>query len=287
MYCLVGSSSWLAVKVGLQFLPPFTFAGLRFVAATITLLPIVILSHSRFPRDQASWIAMLSLTAFQITIPFGLQFWAQQYITSGLTAVMFSTTSVFVVILAHFLINDERITGLKAVGEVTSFTGIVIIFWRDIASLQTVQLSLYGEVAMLAAAASAALATVIGKLCANKIDPSVNTFVQLLIGAGVLSAIGLMKESSSVLNLTATAIATILYLAICGTAFAFVALYWLLKKMSATSISLLAFISPIIALLLGWILLGEALNVNTAIGTVLILVGVYLVSKPARRATLQ
>ena len=230
---------------------------------------------------------MLFLAAFQITIPFGLQFWGQQYITSGLTAVMFSTTSVFVVILAHLLINGERITGLKAVGEVASFAGIVTIFWRDIASLQTVQLSLYGELAIIAAAASTAFAIVIGKLYANDIDPSANTFVQLLIGASILSAIGLMKESSSVLNLTATAIATILYLATFGTAFVFVALYWLLMKMSATSISLFAFISPIIALLLGWILLGETLSVNTAMGTILILVGVYLVSRPARRTTLQ
>jgi drug/metabolite transporter (DMT)-like permease len=131
--CFVWGSTWLAIKVGLEYLPPFLFAGMRFATATVALLLLMKLMHAHMPRDRSSWSLMLFLGVFQITVPYGLVFWGEQYISSGLSAVLFATLPFFVSVFAHFFVG-ERLTKLKVVGVFASFMGLVAIFWRDIAA---------------------------------------------------------------------------------------------------------------------------------------------------------
>jgi drug/metabolite transporter (DMT)-like permease len=89
--CFIWGSTWLAIKVGLDFLPPFLFAGVRFAVASLFLMFLVPLLHARIPRDRSSWTVMLFLGIFQITLVYGLVFWGEQYVSSGLTAVLSAT----------------------------------------------------------------------------------------------------------------------------------------------------------------------------------------------------
>jgi drug/metabolite transporter (DMT)-like permease len=278
--CFVWGSTWLAIKVGLEYLPPFLFAGMRFGTATISLLLIMRLLHARMPRDRSSWALMLFLGAFQITLPYGLVFWGEQYISSGLSAVLFATLPFFVSIFAHF-VAGERLTKLKLVGVVASFVGLVVIFWRDIIAFQSAvnQLSLFGSLAVVGSAMSGGLGNVVAKRNAERIDPASNVFVQMLIGALVLSFIGAGTETSAAMHFTITATMMILYLGVVGSALGFVGLYWLLRKMTATNVSLITFVNPIVALLLGWLVLGEVPDPNIGIGAVLILAGVYFAAR--------
>jgi len=281
--CLIWGSTWLGIKIGLDFLPPFTFAGLRFAAATIVLLILSKTLHARTPSGRSSWYLMIFLGIFQLTIPYGLVFWGEQYISSGLAAVLFATLPFFVVIFAHFLAN-EKLTQVKAVGIVASFAGLMAIFWRDVTTQNyVIGTSFLGSIAVVVSTASAALANVVAKRYANKIDPAYSVLVQSAICSLALLALGLLTEASIPMHFTLLGIGMILYLGIVGSALAFVGLYWLFTQTTATNTSLVAFITPILALLLGWLVLGEIPDPSIGLGTVLILVGVYLTLKPAGR----
>ncbi len=107
--CIIWGSTWLGIKVGLEFLPPFLFAGFRFVISTFTLLILAKVLHAQMPRDRSSWTVMLFLGVVQVSLPYGLVFWGEEYISSGLSAVLFSTLPFFVAMFAHVIAN-ERLT---------------------------------------------------------------------------------------------------------------------------------------------------------------------------------
>jgi drug/metabolite transporter (DMT)-like permease len=227
---------------------------------------------------------MVFLGIFQIGLPYGLVFWAEQYVSSGLAAVLFATMPFFVVLFAHILV-DEKLTVLKVIGMGASFAGLVLIFWKDMVVTQGLigNTPLYGGLAVVGSAVSGALASVVGKQHAERIDPAANVLVQSLIGTIALVSIGLITQESVILNFTLVSVLAVLYLGIVGSALAFVGMYWLLAKTTATNVSLITFITPILALVLGWAVLKEVPDPNVGGGAMLILVGIYLTIKPVGR----
>lgn len=281
--CVIWGSTWLGIKIGLDYLPPFIFAGLRFAVATIVLVPLVRLQHARMPRERDAWYLMLFLGIFQLAIPYGLVFWGEQYISSGLAAVLYATLPFFVSLFGHFGIN-ERITGLKVGGILSSFAGLVAIFWRDMSTQNLASsTSFLGGIAVVVSTASFGMANVVAKKYADRVDPSFNVLIQSTVCSIALFALGVFLESGMPADFTLAAVGAILYLGVFGSALAFVGLSWLFTKTTATNTSLLAFITPILALFLGWLVLGEVPDKNVSLGTLLILVGVYLTVKPSGR----
>jgi drug/metabolite transporter (DMT)-like permease len=275
--CFIWGSSWLAIKVGLEFLPPFLFAGIRFAVASVFLLFLVPLLHARIPRDTFSWGIMLLIGIFQITLCYGLTFWGEQYISSGLTAVLSATLPFFIVIFARLLVKSESITRRKIIGIFVAFVGVGLIFWPSlISTASSVQLSLLGSLAIVGSTASGGVGTVIAKKYSSRIDPTTNVLVQSMIGSVTLSFVGLVTERGVAFEFNPTAIAVVLYLGVICSDLAFVGFYWLLAKITATNISLILLITPVIALLLGWLFLQEELAPVVALGTLLILSGVYV-----------
>jgi drug/metabolite transporter (DMT)-like permease len=274
--CFVWGSTWLAIKVGLGSLPPLTFAGLRFIAAFGLLLALALARRIEFPRDGESWRVMLFLGLTQIAFPYAFTFWGEQYMTAGLTALLFATGPFFVVVFAHFIIPGERVTAWKLIGMLVSFIGVTIIFSQE---LMLSANSFWGGVAVIASSGSAACANVVGKKYSLSINSTANVVVQMGIGALLLTAAGVALERGAPMNFGQTSVFAVLYLAVVGSAFGFIALYWLFTRMEVTKTSLFAFITPIVAVLLGWVLLGERVDPNVAVGGSLILVGVVLVNR--------
>jgi len=159
---IIWGSTWLAIKAGLETIPPFTFVGIRYIIATMALAAIVKLFHARFPRDRLSWGIMLFLGIFQMSLPYGLVFWGEQYISSGLASILFATNPFFVVVFANFIVRNEKMTPFKILGVISSFLGMIIIFLPDITGLQSlaVQTSLFGGLALVASAALSGLSSV-------------------------------------------------------------------------------------------------------------------------------
>lgn len=283
--CLIWGSTWLAIKAGLEAIPPFTFVGLRYVVATIALAVIVKFLHASFPRDRLSWGLMLFLGVFQMSLPYALVFWGEQYISSGVASILFATNPFFVVIFANFIVRNEKVTLSKALGVISSFLGLVIVFLPDVVGSQNLaaQTPLLGGLALVGSAALSGVSSVIVKRFATRIQPATNVFVQSSIAAVILSCFGLVTESNALRSFTLTAIVAVIYLAVFGSALAFIGQYWLLTKTTATNVSMMAFITPIIAIVLGWAVLQEALSLYSSVGGALILAGVYLTTRPVRR----
>lgn len=256
-------------------LPPLTFAGIRFIIAWVLLFALALARKTEFPRDKASWRVMLFLGLTQITFPYALTFWGEQYMTAGLTSLLFATLPFFVVVFAHSMIPGERVTAWKLAGMLVSFIGVTIIFSGE---LMLTASSFWGGVAVIAASGSAGCANVVGKKYSQSINATVNVVVQMGVGAVLLTSAGLAVERGAPLNFDQTSVFAVLYLAVAGSAFGFIALYWLFTRMEVTRISLFTFITPIVAVLLGWLMLGERVDLNVAVGGSLILVGVVLVN---------
>jgi len=233
--CCIWGSEYLVIKVGLRQFPPLIFAGALSTIAAITLFGMARLMHAHIPRKKESWMLMLFLGVFQVSLPYGLLFWGAQYVPSGLAALLNGSNPIFVVIFAHVLV-DERITGLKSLGLVSSSLGLGAVFWQDILSIGnlTAQYSLLASLAVVGSAASNALAGVVGKRHAEEVHPAANALVQTAVGSIVLISVGIVTRERPVFNLTSISVASLLYLGVLGLALSLVTVYWLLRKTTVT-----------------------------------------------------
>jgi drug/metabolite transporter (DMT)-like permease len=272
--CLIWGSTWIAIKFGLEDLPPFLFAGTRFFLATVLLFVFMKLQRIPFPTDREKWKVMLVLGAFQ-SIDYAAVFWAEQFIDSAVAAILFATMPFFVAGMSYFMMNDHRVTPSQLFGITVSFVGVVLIFLRDLAHIS---LSLKGDLAIIVGSLSGAFISVYAKKHAEKIHAVTNTTVQLGVAAVSLTTLGLITEDPSRFRLSFNAGLAISYLAIVGSAVAFVLYMWVIKKVTVMEASVITLCIPVVAILLGWLLRDEALGFNVLGGTSLILVGVYFVN---------
>jgi drug/metabolite transporter (DMT)-like permease len=272
----IWGSTWLFIKVGLEDLPPFTFAALRFAVAILALLPLLIVRRVRFPRPRGDWWLMINTGVLTFTVAYGLVFWGEQYISSGLAALLFGTFPLFGLVIAHFHLPAERITWTKVMGVALGILGIGLVFSNELTV--TGAAALWGGVAIVVAALAAAYADILIKLRGGHLDTTVLTFVQMVAGSLPLVAIAAVTEGDPRnFDWTPLAVFSIAYLAVIGSALAFVLLYWLIRHMEVTKTMLITLVTPLIAVLLGIVFLGEQLTWRTAVGGAAIVTGIGLV----------
>ena len=274
--CLIWSSVWLFIKLGLHDLPPISFAGMRLVIAVTILLPITFVQRSRLPR-RARDFALITVTGLLLlSLNYGLLYWGAQHISSGLTALLQSATPVFGLLLAHCFVPHERITLLKLAGLGLGIAGVAIIFSN--------QLQLAGRTAFLACAAvvagavCVAAAYVLVKAYGSHLHPTMLITGQMLCGLVPLVIIGFITEGNPLaFRWTAKAVVSLLYLALAGSILAFWLNYWLLARMDATKVMLMGIAETLLAVALGAIILGEKITGRTLVGGACILLSVWLV----------
>ena len=126
--CLIWGTTWIFIKIGLEDLPPITFAVARFVLAAMMLLPIIYILKTPWPQNWAQWRLMAFTGLLQFTINYSTVFWSEQYITSGLAAVLQATITVFGLALAWIFLPAERITPLKIIAVLIGIGGVARIF---------------------------------------------------------------------------------------------------------------------------------------------------------------
>jgi len=269
---MIWGSTWLAIKIGLEYFSPFLFAGIRFLIGGSALVIPLLLMGKRYPRQGRAWRYMCILSVFQIMIPYALVFWGEQHISSGLAAILFATVPFFVTILAHYTIPGEQWSLIKFLGIVVSFIGLILIFVED---LMVESQSIWGGIAIVGAALSAAVANVIGKRSSTHLNPLINVSVQLSLGGIVLTALSLVIEPQMRWSFSFPAIGSMLFLSLFGSSLGFVGLYWLFTKMEVTKVSLITFVTPVVAVIFGAVVLGERFPLHILGGTILILAGVY------------
>ncbi len=253
LICFIWGSTWLAIRVGLSSLTPMFSAGIRFFIASIAILIIMKFKRLKIQNDKVSIILYFIMGIFSFVLPFGFVYWGEQYVPSGLASVLFAVYPFFVALFSYFFISSETIGFYKILGIILGFSGIVIIFSDSFAG----DFSAYvvGMIAVVLSGIMQAGIAVTIKKYGNHLNSLSMNLVPMVIASVILTVYGLLFEDTSYLKFDSSALFSILYLAVFGSVVTFTTYYWLLKRINVVMLSLMAFITPIVALILGWILL--------------------------------
>ncbi|MFA4922716.1 MAG: EamA family transporter [Ignavibacteriaceae bacterium] len=274
LICLIWGSTWFAIRLGLDSLTPFISAGLRFSIAAIVIYIVMRIRSISIQRDKISMRLYYFMGVFSFILPFGLVYWGEQFIPSGLASVLFAVYPFFVALFTRIFIPEEKIGVIKIIGMIFGFSGIVIIFSQNIL---TIGMNYFlGMLAVLLSGfLQSTIAVSIKKYGQHLHALSMNLIPMAIAGAGML-LLGVLFENTSTLKFDTKAIASVFYLGIIGSVVTFTAYYWLLKRINIILLSLTAFITPIIALLIGWIFLDETLMPNQIFGSAFVLTGLLV-----------
>lgn len=279
---VIWGSTWLFIKLGLEDLPPFSLAGLRFFLAAAIMWGYLVIRRIRLPRSRGDWMLLTATGLLTFGLDYGLIFWGENHISAGLTSILFSTMPLFVLVLAHFMVPAERMTRRKLAGILVGIGGVALIFSRQLAV--TDSLAMWGAVAILAGAAFAAVSSVLVRRYGGHIAPAVLTTVQMTVGCLPLLLIGFTLEGSPTsFHWTPIAWTSLLYMAVIGSAVAFVLLYWLLKRIGAVRSVLIIPFSTVVGVILGIVVLGEAFTWRTGVGGLLVILGLLAASRPGAK----
>lgn len=283
----IWGSTWLAIKIGLGSVPPFLGVGIRFLLAAAILHVIIRLRKVEIPLTRDAKVLYVVLIVISYSLPFGLVYWAEQHIPSGLASILFAGYPFWVGVFSQLFLPGERMNLFKLAGIVTGFAGLMIIFSQDIHWTDTE--GFLGMGAILISTIMQAGTTIVVKRLGQNMSPFAMNYVGMLFGGLLLFVFGMSTESFADIRWDAAAIGSIVYLAVFGSVVAFVTYYWLLKRIQAVYLSLTTFVNPIIAVLLGAIVLGETLEMTVYIGAALVLTGIlvangkYLFDQVAKR----
>lgn len=279
LLCLIWGSTWLVIKVGYGGLGPFNVAGVRFAIAAIVLSAIVPAVGAQWPRGRSEWTLVLVVGLLLFGGDYGLIYWAEQYIDSGLTAILFGTFPLMTMVAAHVYVPGEQFTKRKLAGGALAFAGVVALFGDRL----NVNVSALGPMAaVLGAVACAAVSNVATKRHGKSIHSAALNATTTMVGAVVLLAMSAFTGEAPRLPHDATSWAAVGYLSVVGSVVAFLIYFSLLKTWDSTTVSFFAVFTPIIAIILGAIVLGERLSIWSLAGAALILAGVSITLMTSR-----
>jgi drug/metabolite transporter (DMT)-like permease len=276
LLCLIWGSTWIVIAGGLQDLPPFTSAAARFLLAALTMS----LLAPHIARREGGTRPPLGLSAvvgaLNFAASYALVYWSETKLPSGLVAVLWAVYPLMMAISGRYFLAGERVGARQAVGFVAAFAGVVLLFTKD--------LERFGRDGIAAAAllllspAVSCVGTVVLKRRGAGFSSAYVNRDAMWVGALLLSLLALALERDVDSHWSAAAIASVAYLALIGTVLTFTLYFWLLRHTQAYRMSMIAYITPAIALTLGTLIGKEELTRWMLAGSALILVGVLLVT---------
>jgi drug/metabolite transporter (DMT)-like permease len=274
--CGIWGSTWLFIKLGLEDLPPITFAGIRFVIACAILFSIIRIRGIQLPRARADWILLAVTGILSFGFNYGLIFWGEQYISSGLAALLQATIPAFGLVFAHFHLPGERLSWSRIGGVVLGVCGVAVVFSNQLAVAG--RQALAGCIAVLLSSIFVAYSNVLVKAHGKNLNPAIMAAGQMFFGLLLLLAVGLPLEGNPLrFRWTPMAVIALLYLAIVGSVIAFLLYYWLVLNMDVTKSMLIALVTPVVAVLLGMIVLDEEFGWRTLAGGAMIMLGIAFI----------
>ena len=273
----IWGSSYLFIKVTVAEVPPLTLVAGRLLLAALILWVVMAILRQPMPRRRSLWGAYTVMGFFSGTLPYALISWGEQYISSGLAALLQATMPLFTVLMAHVAISDERLTPASVLGVAVGFAGVGVLMLPDLR--QGLQANLWGQLAIVGASVSYAGAAVYARIRLRGQSPMASTTGQLTMGAILTLPLALLFDRPIDLSLSLPAWGAWLGLILLGTVVAYVIYYALIERTSATFVSTVTYVIPVNGLLLGALVLDEALTLNIVLSTALILAGVMLVRR--------
>jgi drug/metabolite transporter (DMT)-like permease len=274
MLCMAWGTSWLVIKIGLQDVPPFTGAALRFVIAGTCMIGVARLWSDREGGGRPPLGVVIAHGVCQFGLNYGLVYVCQTVIPSGMVAVLWAVFPLFIALGEHFVLGTQRLSGWKWLGIVTSFAGIATLFATDLRAVDARAVPM--GLLLLLAPLSVAASTLYFKQRAAGASSLLLNRDAMWIGAAMLGACAFGLESPLDVVWTPRALLSLLYLSLVASVLTFGVYFWLLRYVPAYRMSLISFITPLVALLLGASIGGEPIGARTLLGAALVLGGVAL-----------
>ena len=279
--CIVWGTTWIAIKISLEGFPPFTSASIRFAMALCILFPYI-KWHKVSLRLNKTQVALLALSAFLMySLDYGLIYWGEQYLSAGVTAIFFATFALFTALWSNFVFRNERFRANKLIGLLLGFAGIVVVFFDQLIITHFSSRVIAGSAAVVLGAAGGAMSIVIVKKYLTNINPASLAFNQMLMGFVFLGLIALLFEPRPTTVASLKIWLAILYLGGVGSALAFGLYYRLLQQMSVITLSLIIYITPVVALGADYLYYGTVVHYRSVIGMVVIFLGIALTQSDA------
>jgi drug/metabolite transporter (DMT)-like permease len=276
---LVWGSTFLAIRVGVREVPPFLLAALRFLVAGLAMFGWAIARGERSPTRR-EWASVFVVALLIFVFDYGLLFWAEQRVPSGLAAVMMATIPAFTAVAEVVLLRTQQMTVRLAGALLIGLAGVGVLVNRTL-NLGGAPIDPAGAIALVVASMSWSLASVLNRKLPLPGSRPLNSGAQMLAGGVLLSvAAATLGEfhSFSPSTVSAGAWLALLYLIVAGSIVAFTAWLWLIHHESPTKVGTYAYVNPVVAVVIGYFLGNEEIGMRTAVGTLLVLCSVILIT---------
>ncbi len=279
MVYFVWGSTYFAIRVGVQEVPPFLLAGIRFLIAGAILFGWMVACRTTLP-SRREWISGVLLAVLIFVLDYGLVFWAEQRVPSGLTAVMMAMIPVFMALMEILFLRTQQLTLRLSLALAIGIGGVVVLVSRSAAFGETpIQVS--GAAALLIASVSWSVATVLTRKLPLPASKPMSSAVQMLAGGVMLMVVaGVLGEfrGFDVQAVSRGAWLALGYLIIAGSIVAFTAYVWLIHHETRTKVGTYAYVNPVVAVVIGHFLGGEMVGARTLLGSLLVLVSVVVIT---------
>ncbi len=278
---LMWGSSYLFIKIGVETLPPLSLVLLRVLVGLAVLLVVVVATRTPLPRDARTIAHLGVLGAVNIAIPFWLIGWAEQHIDSGLAGVLQSTAPFFTLVIAASFVHDEHINRGRVAGIALGFAGILVLSVDNIADLGSALgvERLLGELAVVGASLCYAIGNTYARRTLRSARPLVLSVGQVGWAVILVGALAVIVDGGVTLPAVPEAAFSVVWLGAVGTGFAYLVFFRLLTGWGPTRASLVAYLLPVVAVVLGVVILGETVDALFLGGAVLIVAGVWVVNR--------
>jgi drug/metabolite transporter (DMT)-like permease len=283
---LVWGSTFLAIRVGVREVPPLLLAGMRFFAAGAVLYAWMRTRGTASP-SRREWASVTLLAVLIFLVDYGLVFWAEQRVPSGITAVMLATIPVFTALAEILILRTQRLTFRLGCALAVGLAGVAVLVSRA-AGFGDAPIERPGAIALVVGAISWSLASVLARKLRLPESKVMSSGAQMLVGGSLLL---LAAAAFGEFNgfrwraVSSGAWFALAYLTVAGSIIAFTAYVWLIHHESPTKVGTYAYVNPVVAVLLGYFLAGEPLGPRTIAGTLLILISVVVITTTPKKGT--
>jgi drug/metabolite transporter (DMT)-like permease len=282
--CFFWGTTYLAIRVGLETLPPLLFAGLRFLSAgTLLFVFVRFIEHPRLPKGR-EWLHQAFIGLLLLGIGNGMVVFAEQWVPSGPAALLVATSPFWVAGLERIIPTGERSSLRAIVGMLLGFAGLVILVAPQLSGTKVNGYYILGAVAIQIACAAWSGGSVYAKHHPTPLSPFMAAAVQMLIAGVALTLIGTTLGEWRTIHFTDRSFSAFAYLIVFGSIVAFGSYTYAIQKLPLSIVSMYSYINPVIAVLLGWLILSEEVGWRVIIAMTIILIAVALVKTAPQRS---
>lgn len=268
--CVFWGSTYLAIKIGVGELPPFLFAGLRFLVAGLLLLVVARALGDRLPRRASDWRTLAIVGLFLLAGGNAFVVWAEQYVSSGVASIFVVTVALWMAFFDAIIPGGSGDLSWRVVaGLLLGFLGTALLVGASPSEI--LRADLRGPLALTFASASWSIGSVYAKRRPTEVSPYMAAAVQMIVGGAFVAVVGTLLGEWSVWHLSPKGLGAIAYLVVFGSILGYSAYSYALRHASPTIVGTYAYVNPVIAVLLGWLLLAEPITGRTIVAMGLIL----------------